>query len=167
MIIIRNEHSADAIAIESVIVAAFRSAKHSGGTEQWVVRALRESGRLAVSLVAEDGQRIVGHVAASPVIITGGVQGWYGLGPVSVIPERQKQNIGTKLITQALAELRTLGAAGCVVLGEPTYYSRFGFKPDSRLVLPGVPPEYFQFVAFNGDCPTGEVAYDAAFEVTG
>lgn len=62
-----------------------------------------------------------------------------------------------------LAELRALGAAGCVVLGEPGYYSRFGFNAEPSLVLPGVPAEYFQAISFNGSLPTGVVSYHDSF----
>jgi putative acetyltransferase len=163
---IRNELPKDAVAIEAVTVAAFSSADHSSGTEQFIVRALRDSGQLAVSLVAEKEGRVVGHVAVSPVTITTGQLGWYGLGPVSVVPEQQGMGIGKMLITRALEQLRAFGAAGCVVLGEPDYYSRFGFKSDPRLVLPGVPAEYFQAIAFDGTLPAGQVTYDASFEAT-
>lgn len=166
MIRIRHEIPSDAAAIEAVTIAAFRSAEHSSGTEHFIVRALRNSGQLTVSLVAEADGRIVGHAAVSPVRITTGSPGWYGLGPVSVVPEQQGKRIGTMLITQALEELRTSGAAGCVVLGEPGYYSRFGFRTDPGLVLPGVPAEYFQVITFGGTSPAGEVAYHASFEAT-
>lgn len=166
MITIRNEIPTDAAAIEAVTIAAFDSAEHSSGTEQFIVRALRDSGQLAVSLVAEEDGRVVGHVAVSPVTISSGAPGWYGLGPVSVVPEHQERGIGARLITRALEELRTLGAAGCVVLGEPDYYSRFGFKADPGLVLPDVPAEYFQAITFNGASPVGQVAYHASFDAT-
>ena len=166
MINVRPELPRDAAAIETVTIAAFGSAGHSSGTEQCIVRALRDSGQLAVSLVAEQNGAIVGHVAASPVTMSSGLAGWYGLGPVSVLPGQQGKRIGTMLITRALAELRTAGAAGCVVLGEHRYYARFGFKADPRLVLPGAPAEYFQAIAFDGTPPAGQVAYHASFEAT-
>lgn len=145
MISIRDELPADLAAIEAVTIEAFGTAEHSSGTEQFIVRALRDSGQLAVSLVAEEDGRILGHVAVSPVTISTGSPGWYGLGPVSVVPGRQGKGIGTMLITRALAELRASGAVGCVVLGEPGYYSRFGFKGGTQAraagcsgrVLPG------------------------------
>lgn len=163
---IRNELPSDAAAVGAVTIAAFGSAEHSSGTEQFIVRALRDSGQLVVSLVAEEDGRIAGHVAVSPVTITSGSPGWYGLGPVSVAPEQQGRGIGTMLISQALDKLRASGAAGCVVLGEPAYYSRFGFSAHPGLVLPGVPAEYFQAIAFDGACPNGEVAYHVSFEAT-
>jgi len=66
----------------------------------------------------------------------------------------------------ALAELRRLGGAGCVVLGNPAYYGRFGFKAHAGLVLPDVPQEYFQAVAFGGEMPVGDVRYHQAFDAT-
>lgn len=98
--------------------------------------------------------------------ITSGAPGWYGLGPVSVAPEQQGRGIGTLLITEALSRLRALGAAGCVVLGEPGYYSRFGFSSEPGLVLPGVAGGYFQAILFSGALPTGQVEYHSAFEAT-
>ena len=163
---IRNEISADAPAIEAVTVAAFRSAEHSSGTEQHIVRALRDAGQLVVSLVAEKHGQLIGHVAVSPVVLFDGTADWYGLGPVSVLPEHQGRGLGTLLVTRALTELRALDAAGCVVLGEPGYYARFGFRPEPGVVLPGVPAQYFQAIAFHDAVPSAEVTYHASFEAT-
>ena len=167
MTIVRKEAPSDAVAIEPVTIAAFSSAPHASHTEQFIVRALRKSGQLSVSLVAEDAGSIIGHVAVSPVAISDGASGWYGIGPISVAPERQGQGIGALLMESALSELRTLGAAaGCVVLGDPSYYSRFGFNAEPALVLPGVPPEYFQAISFGGSLPSGQVTYQEAFQAT-
>lgn len=161
--LIRGETPRDVEAIDAVTIAAFRNAGHTSGTEQFIVRALREAGQLAVSLVAEEDDAVVGHVAASPVMLSGGDAGWYGLGPVSVAPAFQGRGIGGRLVRQALNGLRTRGAAGCVVLGEPGYCGRFGFAAEASLVLPGVPPEYFQAIAFTGVVPAGTVVYHEAF----
>jgi len=133
---IRKEDPVDASAIEAVTIAAFQSAAYSSHTEQFIVRALRESGQLTVSLVAEDNGSVIGHVAVSPVTISSGATKWYGLGPISVVPKHQGQGIGAQLIERALMELQALGAAGCVVLGEPSYYSRFGFNASLRWYCP-------------------------------
>ena len=163
---IRQETPADIAAIEAVTVAAFANAEHSSHTEQFIVAALRSSGQLAVSLVAEQHGAIVGHVAASPVTIDDADTGWYGLGPVSVVPPLQGQGIGTQLIEETLNQLRALGAGGCVVLGEPAYYARFGFEANAALTLPGVPAEYFQALSFGADVPQGTVAYHTSFSAT-
>jgi putative acetyltransferase len=66
---------------------------------------------------------------------------------------------------EALRILREKGAAGCVLLGDPRYYSRFGFQPDPNLILAGVQPEYFQAVSFDSSRPRGTVSYHSAFSV--
>ena len=167
MIALRNESPADSAAIAAVTQAAFTGVPHSSGNEAAIVAALRAAGQLTVSLVAEQDGQVVGHVAISPVQVSDGSEGWYGLGPVSVLPACQGQGIGSALITQALTQLRRLGAAGCVVLGEPGYYQRFGFAVVPGLLLPGVPALYFQAQPFGTGLVQGEVTYSAAFTVPG
>lgn len=164
---IRNEAPPDVAAIGKVTIAAFLDAPHGSGTEQFIVDALRRSGQLSVSLVADDDGEVIGHVAVSPVTVSDGATGWYGLGPISVAPGRQGRGVGTRLMQQALTELRRSGAVGCVVLGDPAYYARFGFNAEPSLVLPDAPPEYFQAIVFRGALPSGTVSYHASFTVTG
>ncbi|WP_271407760.1 GNAT family N-acetyltransferase [Pseudomonas sp. Q1-7] len=165
-LILRTERATDIQAIEDLTRAAFADAPHSSGTEQFIVNALRRAGQLSLSLVAEHNGEIVGHVALSPVALSSGTPGWYGLGPISVAPARQGSGIGSRLMGAALAGLRELGAQGCVLLGDPGYYSRFGFVVRPGLTLPGVPPEYFQALSLTGDWAEGEVSYQVAFEAT-
>jgi putative acetyltransferase len=160
---IRSELPSDVTAIETVTAAAFLNAPHTSHTEQFIVNALRKAGMLSVSLVAEDNGEIVGHVAISPVAISDDSSGWYILGPIAVAPDRQGLGIGSQLMEQALAELGKLEAAGCILVGNPNYYGRFGFKPEPAIVLPGVPPEYFQTISFGKDIPTGIVTHHGAF----
>jgi putative acetyltransferase len=161
---IRKENAADAPGIEAVTIAAFLNAPHTSHTEQHIVGALRKSGNLAVSLVAEANGVIIGHVAASPVSLSDGTAAWFGLGPISVAPEHQRCGVGSRLMRETLRILREQGAAGCVVLGEPEYYGRFGFRVDPHLVLPDVPPEYFQALSFDSSRPRGTVSYQEAFD---
>ena len=161
---IRQESPGDHVAIHTIIEAAFRDAPHSSHTEHYIVDALRRRDELCVSLVAEADGELRGHVAMSPVTVSDGSTGWYGLGPISVLPQRQGQGIGTALMRAALEALRTSGARGCVVLGEPDYYGRFGFRAEPGLVLPGVPAGYFQALLMQPPLPRGEVAYSPAFE---
>jgi putative acetyltransferase len=161
----RNEVASDAIDIERVTRDAFRKAGHTSHTEHFIVNALRRSQNLEVSIVAERAGQIVAHVAISPVTITDGSHGWFGLGPVSVAPPFQRQGIGSQLIERSLAALRKQGASGCVVLGDPLYYARFGFRPLPTLILPDVPQEYFQALCFSGVLPSGVVTYHDAFLV--
>ncbi|BAP39060.1 hypothetical protein AS4_41200 [Acinetobacter guillouiae] len=104
-------------------------------------------------------------MAISPVEISSGAQHWYGLGPISVAPEYQQQGVGKALIHHALQQLQQFNVAGCVVLGDPAYYSKFGFQPHDSLILEGVSAEYFQALSFNQSIPQGTVKYHPAFEV--
>lgn len=161
---IRSETLADVQQIEAVTAAAFLNAPYTSHTEQYIVNALRRAGRLAVSLVAEAGGTLIGHVAVSPVSISDGASGWFGLGPISVLPQHQGRGVGSRLMREALRILRERSAAGCVVLGESAYYDKFGFRTDSNLILPGYPPEYFQAISFDASEPRGTVTYHEAFE---
>jgi putative acetyltransferase len=156
---------ADAAAISTVITAAFLEAEHSGGNEARIVERLREAAALTVSLVATEDERILGHVAFSPVTVDGLSDGWFGLGPVAVVPDRQRQGIGTALIEAGLARLRAHGSKGCVVLGEPAYYRRFGFAADPNLRLAGVPAGHFQRLIFKEQPCGGLVEYHPAFGI--
>lgn len=161
---IRQERAGDIDAIRTVTRAAFEGMLHSQQTEAAIVDALRHAGALALSLVAEEEGEVVGHVAFSPVTIDGTWRDWYGLGPVSVRPDRQKGGIGRALIEAGLAELRRRQAQGCVLVGDPAYYGRFGFRNEERLVYPGLPPVYFQCLPFGTDTPEGIVAFHPGFE---
>lgn len=160
---VRPEARGEEGAISRLISAAFLEAEHRDGTEASVVDKLRAAGGLSVSLVAAADDGLVGHVAFSPVTIDGLDLGWFGLGPVAVLPGFQRFGIGTTLIKDALARLIDQGAKGCVVLGDPGYYSRFGFAADAGLWLADVPPEYFQAITLRGARPRGQVNYHTAF----
>ena len=161
--IIRAETPADLPAIRSVVTAAFQDAPHSAGNEAAIVDALREAGALAVSLVAEEEGVVVGHVAFSPVTIDGRDIGWYGLGPVAVLSGKRRRGIGEALIKAGLARIEELSARGCVVLGDPAYYGRFGFRSDPDLRFADVPAKYFQRLVIDGGPPKGVVDYHRAF----
>jgi putative acetyltransferase len=160
---IMSERPTDASAIRAVTVAAFKDAPHSNQTEADIVDALRSAAALTLSLVALQGDEIVGHVAFSPVTI-GMAKGWYGLGPVSVRPDRQRHGIGQVMIHDGLNRLMAMASAGCVVFGDPAYYRRFGFESDPALFYRGAPPGYFQRLVFTGPAPSGEVRYHSGFE---
>jgi putative acetyltransferase len=147
-----------------VTSAAFRAAVHTSNTEEFVVEALRSAGSLTVSRVATHDDEVIGHVAISPVEISSKDLGWYGLGPISVLPAYQRRGIGSALAMDALLSLASSGAAGCVVLGDPAFYARFGFEITNALILPGVPPGHFMAVSFGGAVPTGTVSYHEAFQ---
>ena len=149
-LLIRPETPADVPAIFALTEAAFRTAAHSAGTEQFIVNTLRRSGALAVSLVA----------------VSDGAAGWYGLGPISVSPEHQRTGIGSQLMHAFLQALRDRGGAGCMLVGDPAYYQRFGFRPEPGLVYPGVPAEYFMVLSFGRGLPHGVVTFHEGFGAT-
>lgn len=166
-IVIRNETEADAGAITDVTIAAFNTLEISDHTEQFIVEGLRAAGALTVSLVAELDGRIVGHIAFSPVTMSDGTSDWYGLGPVSVLPEYQRQGIGKALVREGLSRLKGLNARGCCLVGHPDYYRKFGFENTPGLAHEGVPPEVFLTLSFDGHIPRGTVTFHAAFRTAG
>lgn len=166
-ITIRPETPSDEDAIEQVTRRAFLSHPYSHQTEQFIIRALRADHALSVSFVAEEAGRVVGHIALSPVTIDDGVSGWYGLGPISVEPDLQRRGIGRALMEKSLAELRKIGANGCVLVGDPAFYIRFGFVNNSALVLEGVPQEFFLSLSLGTSSARGNVQFHPAFHATG
>lgn len=166
-IIIRDEVKGDFEAITEVTIAAFKTLDISNHTEQFIIKALRADGALSVSLVAELNGEIVGHIAFSPITLSDKTPDWYGLGPVSVLPEYHRQGIGTALIQKGLSRLQQLNAGGCCVVGHPDYYRKFGFKNPPSLLLEGIPPEVFFTLSFSGHLPAGTVNFNQAFTADG
>lgn len=166
-ITIRDETDADLRAITDVTVAAFKTLPISQHTEQFIVEALRAADALTLSLVARLDGRVVGHIAFSPVAISDGTSDWYGLGPVSVLPQHHGQGIGGALIREGLSRLQALHARGCCLVGFPDYYRRFGFRHVPGLVHEGVPQEVFVALSFDGRMPQGTVAFHPGFQADG
>jgi putative acetyltransferase len=160
---IRPEQVGDIASIRRVVTAAFAGAPHASGTEAAIVDGLRRADVLAVSLVADENGEVVGHVAFSPVWLDGELAGWFGLGPVAVRPDRQGEGLGQALIRAGLERLKALEARGCVVLGEPAYYRRFGFGSRPGLRYGDVAPQYFQSLSFSNEKPVGRIDYHSAF----
>jgi len=164
---IRKEADADIEAITEITIAAFKTLPISNHTEQFIIKALRAAGVLTISLVAEVKGQIVGHIAFSPVKITDGTKDWYGLGPVSVLPECQKKGIGKALIKEGLSLLKELGGQGCALVGDPNYYIRFDFKNYPELIHKGVPQEVFLALPFTEKIPQGTVIFHEGFLANG
>jgi putative acetyltransferase len=130
------EQSGDAASIRFILCSAFPTT-----AEADLVDRLREAGHLAVSLIAERKTAAIGHVAFSPVVSEGDRDQPAGLGlaPLAVLPKWQGQGIGMALVTEGLNACRRLHCPFVVVLGEPAYYRRFGFRPASQF---GIANEY-------------------------
>lgn len=161
---LRSETDTDVTAITEVTVAAFKTLEISNHTEQFIITALRAAKALTVSLVAELDGRVIGHIAFSPVTISDGTRNWYGLGPVSVLPDYQRQGVGKALIQEGLSRLKEMNAQGCCLVGHPEYYKQFGFKNMPGLVLEGVPQEFFFALSFDRHSPQGTVTFHDAFK---
>ena len=164
---IRNEIESDINAISEITKAAFETIPLSSQTEKFVIKALREANALAISLVAEADNKVVGHIAFSPVTISDGSLDWYGLSLVSVLPALQGQGIGKGLIHAGLSSLKALRAKGCVLVGDPGYYERFGFRSLSDLVVDGVPQQYFLALPFDESKASGTVVFHVGSNANG
>jgi putative acetyltransferase len=129
MLAVRPEQHEDVATIHAIHVASFPT-----DAEARLVNLLREAGQFTVSLVAEMDGVVVGHVAFSPVSAATGDTG-AGLGPVAVLESHRRRGIAAQLIEEGLRACCSAGFGWAVVLGEPAYYSRFGFRAASTFGL--------------------------------
>ncbi len=162
--IIRQEKNTDIEAITQVTIAAYENHPISRQTEHFIINALRSAGALALSLVAEIDEKIVGHISFSPIAISDRKTSWYGLGPVSVLPDHQKQGIGKALVNAGLSLLKGMNAQGCALVGPPEYYQKFGFKNYPKMIHEGIPQEVFLVLPFSEKMPKGTVSFNEAFK---
>jgi putative acetyltransferase len=160
---LRNEGAGDARAIGAVTRSAFAAAPHASGREAEIVALLRAADALSLSLVAEAGGAVVGHLAASPAS-AGEDRGWVAIGPVSVAPRLQRRGVGSLLMRGAMARLARTSAAGVVLVGDPAWYGRFGFRSFPGLTAAGIPSAYVLAVPFRGAVPEGAVRFHGAFD---
>jgi putative acetyltransferase len=152
MIEIRLEQPIDINSIHKINESAFGQP-----TEANLVDQLRTQCSEALSLVALSEDRVVGHILFTPVTITGAQKEIKGMGlaPMSVLPEYQRQGIGSQLARAGLEILRQQNCPFVIVLGHPEYYPRFGFVPASRHSIscqwPDVPDEAFMVLILDQD----------------
>jgi putative acetyltransferase len=163
---IRLERAGDAESIRAVQLAAFGQPDEAD-----LVEALRESGDAVLSVVAEEAGRSVGHVLFSRLTIhadDGAVVPALALAPMAVVPDRQRQGIGSALLTEAFRECRARGEGIVIVVGHVEFYPRFGFSHERAAGL----DSEFQcdaFMALELDPGalgglTGRVEYAPAFQ---
>ncbi len=163
IVLIRDERQENYGAVIELTQRAFAPMPFAAGDEQALIGKLRDAGALTISLVAELDGKVAGHVAFSPAFAKDGSQGWFALGPISVEPDLQKQGIGRRLIGQGLARLRQMEAAGCIVLGDPAYYPRFGFRPFPQFAPESEPAEYFMILPMGAAEPVCVLEFHPAF----
>ena len=159
--LIRNENHGDIPAIGRIVTEALETLEQSTGTEAGIVEALRADDAFLLSLVAGDHGEAVGYLAASAARI-GTQDGWGLIGPLAVLPSWHRQGIGTALMAEALSRLRT-SCRGAVLVGDPAYYGRFGFRAFPGLTLEGVPPGVVLALPFEAAEPRGELIHHPAF----
>jgi putative acetyltransferase len=167
-IVIRREMPPDIPGIHEVNRQAFGTTVEAG-----LVDALRCRDAITLSLVAVKGEKIIGHVLFSQVEILSqaSLSATLGLGPVAVLPEEQRKGTGARLIEAGLEECRKAGHEVVVVLGEPDYYSRFGFKTSKPYGISyeqDIPEQFFMVLEL---CPgalagrSGIVRYQPEFSI--
>jgi putative acetyltransferase len=162
---IRQEEADDLAAVHAVNEAAFETS-----AEADLVDALRDKVRPLVSLVAEESGSIVGHILFSPVTLSDHSEHMLmGLGPMAVLPQYQRQGIGSALVREGIERCAELGCDAVIVLGHPAYYPRFGFVPASRYGISSeydVPDDVFMLIELKPGSlrgVSGKVSYDEAF----
>lgn len=160
---IREECAGEAEAIRALTERAFDGHPYSDGDEANVIDRLRADGDLLLSLVAVGGKTVLGHAAWSAARLSDGSTGWLVLGPIAVEPAQHGKGIGRALIETGEAHWRARGAKGITVLGDPAFYSRFGFAQHTPLTLPGELGEFLQVRSFGTPIPAATISYVRAF----
>ena len=146
LIEIREERSDDVAAVREVNRRAFGQDQESN-----IVDALRTNGGALLSLVATVNGQVAGHIMYSPLTVAENVLG-VALGPMAVVPEYQRQGIGTQLIEAGNRKIKDAGYPFIIVVGHPAYYPRFGFRPASEYGIKcewDVPDEVFMLLVLN------------------
>ena len=162
-IIVRPEKQSDREIIWELTKLAFSGKPYAGGNEQDLIDNLRELNVLSASLVAVDGSEVVGQITFSPASISSGEGNWYALGPIAVLPHRQSEGIGGLLIEAGMKVIEDMGAWGCILTGDPDYYSRHGFTLANEHCPDNEPEEYFMLRLCGVNKPAGKFAFHDAF----
>jgi putative acetyltransferase len=160
---IRHERAEDAAAIHDLTKRAFASMPFAGGDEQLLPARFRSADVLALSLVAETAGSIIGQLTLTPAFAADDSPGWFALGPIAVEPNFQSQGVGSSMIAAAIDWLTANDAAGCVLVGNPAYYSRFGWLPCPALAPTGEPAEYYQILPLAIAQPHAVVCFHPLF----
>ena len=158
---IRQEAAGDEVAIAQVTEAAFAGKPYASGDEADLPERLRDVGALVLSLVAVERNQIIGHVCLSPATV--GDEKWLSLGPLSVLPNKQGQGIGSALVSTAVGIAQAYGRGGVVLMGDPKFYGRLGFEQTSGVTYNGSETRHLQVYPF-GQVPSGAAMFHKAFD---
>ena len=167
-VLIEPERPGDGAAIEALLDEAFGADRH----KKQSYRFRQHVGPIeALSLVARDGERVVGTIRQWPLVIAGTAPSSIPvmtpallLGPIGVAADRRNERIGDRLMRESLRLADELGHGIVLLVGDLSYYGRFGFRAHLGLRLIGVPPEYFLALPFAAELPRGQITYHEGFE---
>jgi putative acetyltransferase len=106
---------------------------------------------------------VIGQITFSPAIVEDASSPWFALGPVSVVPSRQGEGVGSALIHEGLGRIKSMGALGCILTGDPNYYRKFGFALSPTNAPENEPEQYFQLKLLGGEQPVGKFSFHRAF----
>jgi len=153
-ILIRQETKTDYSSVYSVVKKSFEAAEHTDGNEHILVEKLRKSDAFIpeLSLVAEYNGKIIGYILFTKIII--GKHTLLSLAPLAVLPEFQNAGVGSELIKKGHEIAKKIGFIGVILLGYPTYYSRFGYLPSTKWDIKApfdLPEEYFMAIELEKD----------------
>ncbi|WP_373976571.1 N-acetyltransferase [Chitinibacter sp. SCUT-21] len=153
-------------AVTELLQQAFANHPYSNNSEHQLVTALRQQQALTIALLGVHQGHVVACVYASAVNLhqaEGIKRGWHCIAPVAVLPEFQKQGLGSQLMNRALVDLQSMGAKGCVLVGEAEYYQRFGFERVHGLTSAGIPDQFVLAKSFAAEKAQGQIQYHPAF----
>jgi putative acetyltransferase len=156
MIKIREEKAEDYNAVREINNNAFGQPE-----EGRIVDKIREACKEIISLVAVDGEKAVGHIFFSLVVINhnGKTIKGMGLAPMAVLPEQQNKGIGSLLVIEGIKRVKETGYPFIIVLGHEKYYPRFGFERASKYEIKpqwnDVPDEAFMVMILDKETMTG------------
>jgi len=168
--LLKNEQPEDIKRISQIQYTAFKDHPiHVAGSEpveHLIVERLRNANALTLSLLAEEEGKAVGHIAISPAVVGESSRGWYLLGPVGVCPEYQGKGIGSALIRETLFRMEDMSAEGVVLVGDPAFYKRFGFKNVPGITYEGIPAQFILTLPFTNRNTEGAIKAHKAFYPT-
>ncbi|WP_236624072.1 GNAT family N-acetyltransferase [Rhodopirellula baltica] len=173
MISISVEQSCHYDSVQQLTVSAFEASKFGHQGESELIEALRDICERAISLVALDDRKVIGHVIASPAVIhfAGSERSGLAIGPMAVMPSFQRRGVGSQLVRAVVERADAAGESFMAVVGHPEFYTRFGFRPildfGVQHCFEGMPDDVFFLRGLQTTFPdhfeNGRLVYSNAF----